>query len=126
MDVEYPFFREVIQAMESLYTHGCPLHHMPSATSLHHQPQSSQFFVTTLAEFERLKPAQVQEVFRHRHILVRGPPPDNFQFDLHGLSQLGSLTSARDIQGSMLWPLRFLNTHISVCSGINADQTLEQ
>jgi hypothetical protein len=86
--------------MEKLYKDGAPLYHQASAKSLNGPQGSSQFFVTTLEEFSHFKPAQVQAIFRNRHILLLGRPPEGVKFDKDGLSRLGSLTASRFIQGS--------------------------
>ena len=94
-------FKNMIKAIKRLFVDGRPPHHLPGASSLEYEHGSSQFFVTTQAEFEMLEPTQVQEIFRHRHILVPGNPPLDFTFDEEGLSRLGSLTAPREIQGAI-------------------------
>jgi hypothetical protein len=59
----------------------------------------SEFFFTTADAFEKLKGSQIQEIFRHRHIVIPGQPQEEFQFNRRGLSMLGSLTAPREIQG---------------------------
>jgi hypothetical protein len=44
---------------------------------------------------------EIQQVLRHRHILVSGNPTD-LAFDRKGLSQLGGLKTKRQIQGEIL------------------------
>jgi hypothetical protein len=45
--------------------------------------------------------AQIQGVFRHRHILVSDVPTEKMEFDLEGLSSLGSLSRPVSIQGNI-------------------------
>jgi hypothetical protein len=92
--------------VERLYQNGRPLHHLDSARAVHSDllDGRSAFFVTTEAEFQKLKGDQIQAIFRDRHIVIPGPPPDDFHFDHQGLAALGSLTASRQIQG-MLYPI---------------------
>ena len=41
----------------------------------------------------------IQNVFRHRHILVLGVDTAEMKFDLKGLGSVGSLTQCRQMQG---------------------------
>jgi hypothetical protein len=90
---------EIQTSAERLYQNGTPLHHLDSARSLDYDPQASHFFVTTPEQLEKLTTQEIQEIFRHRHILIPGPPPRDFHFDSQGLATLGSLTAPRQIQG---------------------------
>ena len=85
--------------MQALYEGDRPRHHQDSAKSLDYQEGLSQFFITSLEDFSRLQPAQVQEVFRNRHIVIPGQPPEDFKFDKRGLSRLASLRAPMNIQG---------------------------
>jgi len=88
----------VDQSVTSRYQDGKPLHHLKSARSLKYDPNASQFFVVSREELEAMSGKEIQEVFRHRHILVPGHPTD-FAFDRKGLSQLGGLKTKHQIQG---------------------------
>jgi hypothetical protein len=93
----------VIQtSIEGAYVDGKPLHHLDSAKSPQYDQKASQFYVTTQEEFAKFKGPEIQEIFRHRHILIAGSPPDDFRFDRNGLKALGSLTARREIQGMVL------------------------
>ena len=81
---------------------GKPLHYLDSARSLQYDRKASQFFVTTEEDFAKLKGTEIQEIFRHRHILIPGTAPDDFGFNREGLKALGSLTARRQIQGMFL------------------------
>jgi len=99
--VELTLLRDVQQSITARFLHGQPPHHQKSARSLEFNSNSSHFFVTTAEEFSALKPHQIHEIFRHRHILVPGLPPDDYKFDRAGLGQLGSLDHLREIQGEI-------------------------
>ena len=88
--------------MEYLYRDGRPRHHEEGAASLEYDPLSgtSAFFVTTIDEFENFGGEEVQEIFRNRHILIPGPAPKDFRFNLQGLANLGSLDAKRTLQGT--------------------------
>jgi hypothetical protein len=94
---------KVQKAIASLYHDGKPLHHLPSAANLDPDRSSStlsSFFVSTVSDFCKLKAEKVQEIFRHRHIVLRGSgsvSEDNF--DVKNLEKLGSLELLREIQG---------------------------
>jgi hypothetical protein len=85
--------------VESRYIDGKPLHHQPSARAIDYSPQASEFFVTTAEDFARLKGHQVQDIFRHRHIVIPGTGPEDLQFNHQGLASLGLLMATRQIQG---------------------------
>jgi len=99
MKLEYPLFSAIQKSVESLYQDGWPPHHLDSARSLEYDPNGSDFYVTTHEEFAKLKATQIQEIFRHRHIIIPGRPLEDFKFDRDGLKAVGSLTARRQIQG---------------------------
>jgi len=99
-DLEYKLFSDVLKSVENLYQGRQPLHHLPSARSVAWDPQSSIFFIATSEEFSRLSPIVVQEIFRHRNIVVTGvQSADDIKFDRDGLRSLGSLTAPREMHG---------------------------
>lgn len=55
--------------------------------------------MTCADDFAKLKGHQVQEIFRHRHIIIPGTGPEDLEFNHHGLASLGMLTAKRQIQG---------------------------
>lgn len=59
----------------------------------------SSIFVIKSADFKKMKSRDIQEVFRYRHILVLGVETEKMEFDLEGLSSLGSLMRPRSMQG---------------------------
>ena len=70
----------------------------PSAHSLQYDPEGSSIYYLT---FLWMDPLQIQNVFQHWHILVSNVPIDNMEFDLKGLSSIGSLSKQISIQGNM-------------------------
>ena len=51
----------------------------------------SSIFVIKSADFKKMKSRDIREVFRYHHILVLGVETEKMEFDLEGLSSLGSL-----------------------------------
>ncbi len=60
----------------------------------------SSIFVVDAKTFREMDHKVVQDVFRHRHILVTGMVTENLQYNLQGLMTLGSLTIPRHMQGN--------------------------
>jgi len=56
---------------------------------------------------------EIQQVFRHRNILVPGKPTD-LSFDREGLSRLGGLKTKRQIQGETLTSKIILTTTLYI------------
>lgn len=52
-----------------------------------------------------MKPRDIQDVFRFRHILVLGVEVDEMAFDLPGLATMGSLTIPQPMQGELGRPI---------------------
>jgi hypothetical protein len=101
--------------VESSYVNGVPQHRLASASSKEYDANASQIFVADWATFETMSDSEIQDVFRHRHILVRNGPVKTVNWDLEGLSMLGPLDGMMDFQGE--WksgkPQRIVNHHIS-------------
>jgi hypothetical protein len=66
-----------------------------------YDPDGSSIFLADYSTFLSMSAAQIQDVFRHRHILVSDVPTEKMEFDLEGLSSLGSLSRPVSIQGNM-------------------------
>jgi hypothetical protein len=98
-ETEYPLLRGIQASVQALFANGRPLHHLDSARSLDFSPAASSCFVTTVNDFNNLSAAQVQDIFRHRHILIPGAVKEDIKFDRQGLATLGSLTTVRTVQG---------------------------
>jgi hypothetical protein len=60
---------------------------------------SSAFLVMTEAEFKKKSVDDIQDIFRHQHILVTEMSTSTLKFDEKGLSSLGRLSVLIDIQG---------------------------
>jgi hypothetical protein len=90
--------KEIQVSIEGLYQNGRPLYHLESARSTAYDAQSS-IYVVDFVDFKKMKPRDVQDVFRHRHILVLGVEVDELEFDLPGLATMGSLNVPRQMQG---------------------------
>jgi hypothetical protein len=88
----------VNKSVTSQYQNGKPPHHLKSAKSPKYDPNVSQFFVVSQEELAAMSGKEIQEIFRHRHILVPGHSTD-IDFDQNGLSKLGGLKTKRQIQG---------------------------
>ena len=91
--------KEIQASCEGLYKDGKPLHHLDSARSVEFNPKDwgdSSIFVVDAADFKRMAPRQVQDIFRDRHILVLGVDAEVMKFDLAGL---GCLNATHQVQG---------------------------
>lgn len=81
---------------------GTPLHHLPSAREATYDPKASSIFIVQHDVFEDLSDKEIQRIFRHRHILVRGTPGKPLKFDASGLSTLAPLHKRAQFQGMMV------------------------
>jgi hypothetical protein len=93
-----------VENVERGFVGGLPPHHLPEAQEILYTNQKSRIFITTPAKLRQLTPRVIQEIFRHRHILITGLDHPPIQFNRDELSRLGSLNCPRDIQG--LWLLK--------------------
>jgi hypothetical protein len=94
--------REIKASVEGLYHDGRPLHHKKSARLINYNPNDprvSSIFVVNYADFKKMKPRDIQMVYRKRHILVLGVETERLRFDLQGLATLGALAKPRQMQG---------------------------
>jgi hypothetical protein len=97
---------EVQASIESNYSNGRPLSQLQSARSTSYDPSQgnvSSIFVVDCPTFKKMSPSVVQEIFRHRHILVQGVETDEVAFDLAGLASLGSISLPRFMQGMQIF-----------------------
>jgi hypothetical protein len=78
---------------------GRPLHHLPSARSPEFDQDASCVFVIEYDLFRKMAPQAIQDVFRHRHILVLGVPFEEAYFDEDSLAIFGDIDRPRDITG---------------------------
>lgn len=111
---EKPLLKEVQASVERIYENGRPLCQLPSARSTTYdqtQANVSSIFVIDCAAFKKMKPATIQEIFQHRHILVENVKTEEMEFDLFGLACLGSISLPRSIQGQsqLFSPKRYIS-----------------
>ena len=97
--IEHELLRRTMEIVERNYKDNLPPHHLPEAQKITFSNQCSRIFVTNPKKLHKLTPTQVQDIFRHRHILIVGLESPNSRFDREALSRLGSLTALRCIQG---------------------------
>lgn len=67
--------KDIQESVESLYEDGQPLHYLESAMSVDYDPNDarvSSIFVVDCAKFKKMQGPQIQDIFKHRHILVHG------------------------------------------------------
>lgn len=93
-----------IQAsIESGYVDGRPRHHHPSArdrTFNREEPLVSTIFVVEYTDFILMPAEEVQEIFRHRHILVVNAPLLDEGFSIRTLKRYANVDRLVSIVGS--------------------------
>lgn len=94
--------KNVQELVESHYVNGRPRHHLPEARQTTYTPNSSVFFIVDYCDFMRLKGSEIHRIARDRHIVVTKVPQEDFSWSRETLSELGSLTQFREIQGTSL------------------------
>ena len=87
--------------VEELYVDGRPHHHLAAARNTAATTESI-FFVVTYEDYMKLSDQDIQDIFRHRHIVVTDIPSREYQWSLETLAKLGSLQQQREIQGKVL------------------------
>lgn len=85
--------------IEADYVNGKPRHHLASARNIEYDPAASCFFLIDHNEFQQLPASTIQEIIRHRTILIQNVPKPEFKWSLDALGELGALDMSRDIQG---------------------------
>lgn len=115
-EIEDALLKEVIESMESRYDQdGRPPHHQPSAREIEYDPEGSKIFVCEYERFLNLSTGVIQDIFRHRHILVVNVPVEEpVHFDASGLMNLGSLENERQVQGKFIYPLSLLCPQLTI------------
>ena len=94
--------KNVQELVESNYIQGRPRHHLPEAQQIKldpKSPNSSIFFVSDYTDFMKLSAEDIHRIARHRNIVVRSVPQDNFTWSRETLLKLGNLSQKREIQG---------------------------
>jgi hypothetical protein len=85
--------------VESYYVDGKPRHHLASAHNPIMEEGASIFFIVEHTDFIAMSTQAIQDVFRHRNIVVRNVPQRDFDWSAETLSMIGSLYHTCDIQG---------------------------
>jgi hypothetical protein len=73
------------------FKNGLPLHLLPTARTVEYRPGSEQsaIFVSSSADFLRLEDTAVQDILRHRAMLIHGNQFDyNYGWDLKSFARL--------------------------------------
>jgi hypothetical protein len=99
--LEYGFLEKIKQMVEQQYSGGVPPHRRPSARDQNIQENQSMIFIVEYDEFKDMTAQEIQEIFRHRSILVRNWPEKTVKFDRDGLSELGPLHKPSSFQGKL-------------------------
>jgi hypothetical protein len=97
---EYPILKDMVDMVEAGYEKGVPKHRLPAARSREFDPDASSIFVTSWDDFAEIPSKEIQEIFRHRHILVSPTPTQTLNFDEEGLSTLAPLNQRCVVQGN--------------------------
>jgi hypothetical protein len=100
--------------VERHVTGGVPPHRQPSARDRKLQKGQSSIFVVEWSDFNEMDAKEIQDIYRHRHILVVNWPEKTLKFDREGLSWLGPMKKAVDFQGEWLASLGYLHT-LTIC-----------
>jgi hypothetical protein len=95
------------ETMEVVENSGPPLHRRETSRLTNYNPKESSIFIVESRDFEEMAPRKIQEIFRHRHILVRNSPGARLDFDHDGLSTLGPLDKEFYFQGEPNWCFLF-------------------
>lgn len=91
--------------MESLYKDKRPPHHHSSARDPIFNvddPPASSIFVAEYSSILGMQDTEIQDIFRHRHILVVGAPLKKMDFSLKTLSAFWNVDKKIDILGESL------------------------
>jgi hypothetical protein len=103
-DYEYGVLGDIQGMVKAGFIDGKPAHLQPSARLQEYDENGSSIFVAEWDDFRKLSPAEVQAIFRHRHILVRHGPVECVDFTPAGLEILGSLSRPVSLQGKKALP----------------------
>ena len=89
------FLNKFADAVKNDYKDGVPLHVA--------DPDKSVFKIMTEEEFKGKSVYEIQEIFRHRHIIVTGIETPGVEFGSAGLAKLARLDSVTHIQGELVF-----------------------
>jgi hypothetical protein len=114
---EYQILDRVHTLVEADYVNGRPRHHLKSARNVEFIPGASCFFIVDYNDFQRLSASTVQDIARHRSILIQNFPQREFNWSLDTLEELGALEQSRDIQGMVFCSRIPTIAHVYYLSG---------
>ena len=100
--VENKLLQDIHNNVEAGYIDGRPPHHHPSARERSYDPENpppSCIFVCKSEDLNTISSEDIQEVYRHRHILVTGVPLQDEGFSLATLKNYASLHKVVDMIG---------------------------
>jgi hypothetical protein len=102
--LENKLLTEIYDSVKSHYLDGTPLHHLPSASNpdlndAADRPNRSSIFVISYPDFVAMPPLKLQQIFRHRHILVSDVPNPPEEFSERNIAALGAYERVRNVQG---------------------------
>jgi hypothetical protein len=109
-ELEYGILSDIQTMVKSGFIDGIPPHHQPSARLQEYDENGSSIFVSDWEDFRKLTAAEVQAIFRNRHILVRNGPVEKVDFTLDSLEMLGSVSRPVCLQGKSQF-LMWICTH---------------
>lgn len=70
------------------------------------------FFIVEFADFVKLTPQTIQDIYRKRNIVIRNVPQRSFEWSLDTLSEVGALNHPREVQGMCLLKCNMFSAHI--------------
>lgn len=114
---EYEILERVHTLVEADYVNGRPRHHLESARNVEFSPGASCFFIIDYNDFQQLSATTVQDIVRHRSILIQNFPQREFNWSLDTLEELGALEQSRDIQGMVISSRLPASLHVYYVSG---------
>jgi hypothetical protein len=97
--LEYSFLQKIKDMVAPQFSMGTPLHHLKSARDQVIRPGQSSIFVVEWTDFNKMDALEIQEIFRHQHILVINWPEKTLEFDQAGLSLLAPMKKQKEFQG---------------------------
>jgi hypothetical protein len=97
--LEYSFLEKIKEMVERQFSGGLPPHRQLSARDRKLHKDQSAIFIVEWRDFDKMGAKEIQDIFRHRHILVVNWPEKTLKFDRDGLSMLGPMKKATQLQG---------------------------
>ena len=84
--------------VEADYVNGRPRHHLACSRNPNLEDGASIFFIVEHVDFAKMSARQIQDIARHRHIVVRNIPQPKYEWNSETLSEFGDLRLPREIQ----------------------------